>query len=144
MVPLYTDMISCLKSQTGTVLSIKDVLYQERLLSNVKNVLCLMSHRRFSMNHAKDFRISNCQLLQAVLMLIVSHYDHTMIIFCSFSLSIEKNCRPFTSFNICFGIGSYITRIVLERQFSAIQGVFRSKTTTSGHLTTISGREKPP
>ena len=141
---LYTDMISCLKSQTGTVLSIKDVLYQERLLSNVKNVLCLMSHRRFSMNHAKDFRISNCQLLQAVLMLIVSHYDHTMIIFCSFSLSIEKNCRSSTSFNICFGIGSYITRIVLERQFSAIQGVFRSKTTTSGHSTTISGREKPP
>ena len=63
MLPLYTDMISCLKSQTGTVLSIKDVLYQERLLSNVKNVLCLMSHRRFSMNRAKDFRISKAFLL---------------------------------------------------------------------------------
>ena len=87
---LYTDKISCLKSQTENVLSIKDVLYQERLLSTVKNVFCLMLYRRFSMNHAKDFRISNCQLLQAVLMVIVCLYDHTMIIFCSFSLHIEK------------------------------------------------------
>ena len=74
-----------------------------------------MLYWRFSMNHVKDFRISNCQLLQAVLMMIECLYDHTMIIFCSFSLSIEKNSRPSTSFYICFGISCEITRIVLRK-----------------------------